>query len=451
MQGSIYTSAPTIVNVCDGPDCQGCGNCPETPLTGPNVWTGRHIDFWRPDPETDNESQRSDRAYYSGNMRGLPLLDIADILGYTVNVDVPLSEIPDYSEHSPSIPESAITIDTPKQVSTQTAKSGIERVPMRETYTNPNRPHDCRCYRFGDRVFQRICDFGQSSYLPVDCGDCEGCNNWYRYQIAYRFDRGVAGRQLQTIIIIAGLDSAKTASTIATQIGKRDATPRHRSISIDTATETYRAVIVYADPISEHNAYLIRVAAKRRGYAATVEYHAVTGSEIAAYIPNQSNLDGVKPSQFAGWCKGINPNTPDYVYSDGEIVDTPRNLPRPTRESHICGDCDAIKGTYNAHVANYTNGKTRPTFKEWRDTLAVKNWTDPETVRLSRDAVIDIANALRGGALDAANDAYDRLVISGRYQGPKRLIVDLALQVGRDGQIDQDARQCLKMAWLALE
>ena len=414
----VYTVTPTIVNVCGGADCQGCADCPEFRLTGPNVWTQASIDFWRPDPETDTPLQRSERAYHSGNMKGMGLWDIAEILGHTVNADVPQS-----------IPEIADARHTPKTSMPCTGENEVSP-PMRGTYALPKRPSNCRCPDFGGKVFMRSCDYGKASSLPVECGNCAKCDEWYRYKIAYRFDRGIAGRPLQTIIVLTGFDSVAAAGVVTTQISKRDTTPRHRSISIDPATETYRAVVTYADSIGAHSEYLIGVAATKHGYTATVEHRAVTGSEVAAYILNDNKIDGFQPSRFAGWCNGVNKGKPDYVYNDGYAVDSPRNLPRPTRESHVCTDCNTSKAEYNKHLANYARGKVRPSYREWRDTLAVKHWTDPESVRLSRDAVIDIGNALRGGALDAAADAYDRLVISGIYQGPKRLIVDLALQVG---------------------
>jgi hypothetical protein len=439
MQDTIYTNATVVVNVCEGADCQGCPECPErrAVMTGPDVWTQASIDFFCPDPESpDYLAALFRRAHYYGNTKGMGAVDLATELGHT-------------GGNRESIPEMATPADTQKRVSTQVAEYGIDDVPMPATFVSPTRPNHCRCSNFGDKVCQRSCDYGIASFLPVDCGDCEGCRNWYRYQIAYRFDRGTSGRELQTIIRIADLDSVATAATIASGIGKRDATPRHKAIG--HADGGYWVQIVYADALDAHSVYLIELAAGNHGYNLTLESRPVTGAEVAACIPSNANVDGQQPSRFMGWCKGVNPNQPDYVYSDGVLVDTPRDVPRPTRESHACIDCASSKGEYNKHVANYTSGKRRPTYKEWRDTIAVKNHTNPEHVTLSRDAVIDMSNALRGGAMDAANDAYDRLVISGIYQGPKRLIVDLALQVGIDGQINHDARQCLKMAWLALE
>ena len=439
MTESVYTVTPTTVNACEGADCQGCADCPEFRLTGADVWTQASIDFFCPDPESpDYMANLFRRAHYYGNTKGMGSVDLAVELGHTGG------------NKPESIPEIADARHTPKTSMPCTGENEVSP-PMRGTYALPERPSNCRCPNFGGKVFMRSCDYGKPSALPVECGNCAKCDEWYRYKIAYRFDRGIAGRSLQTIIVLTGFDSVAAAGVVTTQISKRDTGPRHRSISIDPATETYRAVVTYADSIGAHSEYLIGVAATKHGYTATVEHRAVTGSEVAAYILNDNKIDGFQPSRFAGWCNGVNKGKPDYVYNDGYAVDSPRNLPRPTRESHVCTDCNTSKAEYNKHVAGYARGKVRPSYREWRDTLAVKHWTDPESVRLSRAAVIDIANALRGGALDAAADAYDRLVISGIYQGPKRLIVDLALQVGIDGQIDQDARQCLKMAWFALE
>jgi hypothetical protein len=441
MQDTIYTNATVVVNVCEGADCQGCPECPErrAVMTGPDVWTQASIDFFCPDPESpDYLAALFRRAHYYGNTKGMGSVDLAVELGHTGG------------NKPESIPEIASVGHTPKTDIPRASEDGY-RLPMPDTYSLPKRPTNCRCPNFGGKVFMPSCDYGKPSSLPVECGDCDKCDDWYRYKIAYRFDRGIVGRPLQTIIVLTGFDSVADAGVAATQISKRNTGPRHRSTGIDPATETYRIVITYADTIGPHSEYLIGIAAVKHGYTATVEHRGVTGTEVAAYIPNDSKVDGAQPSRFAGWCNGVNSDKPDYIYNDGVAVDSPRNLPRPTRESHICTDCNTSKADYTQHLANYGPGKVRPSYREWRDTLAVKHWTDPESVRLSRDAVIDIANALRGGAYADAALAYDGMVISGIYQGPKRLIIDLALQVGIDGQIDHDARQCLKMAWLALE
>ena len=437
LESNLYRSSQSV-NVCEGADCQGCADCPES-MTCPDVWTQASIDFFCPDPESpDYLAALFRRAHYYGNTKGMGAVDLAAGLGHTGG------------NKPESIPEMAGVGHTLETGMPCTGENVVS-LPMRDTYELPKRPTECRCPHFGSKVFMRSCDYGKASSLPVECGNCDKCDDWYRYKIAYRFDRGVVGRPLQTMVILTGFATMDDAGVAVNQMSKRDTGARHRSVSIDPATETYRAVVTYADAIDPHNEYLIGVAATKHGYTATVEHRIVTGTEVAAFIPNDSKVDGYQPSRFTGWCNGVNSDQPTYVYSDGVAVDTPRNLPRPERESHVCSDCATVKADYHKHIANYAKGKRRPSYREWRDTLAVKHWTDPENVRLSRQAVVDIANALRGGATDAAAAAYGRLVISGTYQGPKRLIIDLALQVGRNGQIDQDARQCLKMAWFALE
>ena len=227
-------------------------------MTGPDVWTQASIDFFCPDPESpDYLAALFRRAHYYGNTKGMGAVDLAIELGHTGG------------NKPESIPEMATPADTPKSVSTRVADYSIDAVAMPNTYTSPTRPNHCRCANFGDKVCQRSCDYGIASFLPVDCGNCDGCNNWYRYQIAYRYDRGTSGRAQQTLIRITELDTVGTAATIASGIGKRDAAPRHKAIG--HADGGYWVQIAYADALDAHSVYLIELAAHKYGYNLTLE------------------------------------------------------------------------------------------------------------------------------------------------------------------------------------
>ena len=231
-------------------ECQGCENCPEFRFTNASVWTQADIDAI-PNPESpDYLAQLFLRAHKWGYTRGMGAVDLAIELGHTGG------------SKPESIPEKAgvgHTIETGMPCTSENVVSP----PMRDTYESPKRPTDCRCPHFGSKVFMRSCDYGKASNLPVECGDCDKCDDWYRYKIAYRFDRGISGRPLQTIVVLSGFGTVDDAGVAVNQMSKRDTGARHRSVSIDPATETYRAVITYADAIDPHNEYLIGVAATK--------------------------------------------------------------------------------------------------------------------------------------------------------------------------------------------
>ena len=433
--------------------CPGCGqghasgvDCPacryQRAIVNPQ-WTGGEIDWYIPDTEPEYTQRLTDRAVLQGNADGMGAVEIAEMLGYSGQVPQPPIRQSILSLAPPARSTNHTTVDT---------DNGRYRLPW-DTYPKPNKPSRYHCPNFGRNIMRRRCDSGNPAATPIACGDCPQCLDWYRYQKAYQFDRMAHNRPLQTVMTVADLDDDNAAAHALQTLHRYN--PQGSRIAImgrNPETYKWQAMIVYADAFSERTDGLI--AYKMAGYNGyenvTFEQRSVNGQELAAMIEASGKTpNGHQRCRFIQWCQPVD-DTPDtYEYGDGQIDTVPADLPNVTRHQHACSACANAKQDYRRHTANYPTGKAIPTYPDWRAMQSVKRWFDPERTRLSRDAIRLMAGTMRGGADDVARGLYTGILASG-YEGPRKLIADLAAAIGDDGNIRPDARRCLAWAWYAL-
>ena len=447
--GSLYTSGIAVKRPeCAGENCQGCGPGCYWETDGANsgeYWTGAAIDLLIPE---HGELPRDD----------VDLIDVCIALGQTGPRATDLWERYTIAgrdarynrQRAESIPP---LTEPPRSLEPATGPiaQGVYRLPG-DTYARPVKPTACHCPKFGNLVMRRRCDSGNLARTPIACGDCPQCLDWYRYQKAYQFDRLAHNIPMQTVITVSDLPDDNAAAHVRELIGRYHPQSRVGVISRNPDTYLWQTTVVFPYPFSERTSGLTAHKLDRNGYGhVNVENRCVSGQEVAAHLRASGNTDGGhQPCRFVRWCTPVDETPNTYELSDGQIETVQTGQPVVKKHEHHCAPCAIAHFAYREHLANYATGKAMPTYTEWRAMQSVKRWLDPERVHLSRDAIRGMAGALRGGADRDAKDLYIGILASG-YEGPRKLIADLAAAVGDDGNINPDARRCLLWAWYALD
>ena len=304
-------------------------------------------------------------------------------------------------------------------------------------YTRPLRPREYRCENDRNLKLRLRSDL-QPVRTRFACKDCVECVGYWRYCKRHRYEWGIDGKPLQTVVTVSGLADDNVASNVAVAIGRAAHGQRVVFLYRDAATFRWVAVVVYADALGERDVLNIERGRARYGQECTIAERLIIGAELSAWLPcNKRTEGGHKPCRFVDWGKVSRPET-EYGYGDGEIIDVadaPADI--PYQES---APIDAEIHVYEANPID-TDAKCRAKLRA-RNRIHIGRWLGRDGVTLDIESLL----ALRSARMSGQRGHWFGCIAGGVYHGPKRLIIDLALALDVDGMIPLAATDAMRYA-----
>ena len=277
----------------------------------------------------------------------------------------------------------------------------------------------------------------QTVQTRFSCGTCAPCLANWRYRKRHRFEWETSGKPEQTIVIVSGLIDDDVASAANISIGNSG--KGHRSVFLIRNPLTYHwdTAVVFHDSQSAKVCLNIQRGRDRAGQDCTIETRAVSGAEIeATWVPTKKRTPGWhKPCRFVTG-GNMQAKEREYEYNDGYVCkasDVPDDVPWQDD-----APIDAETHPY-ADAPTDTNSQRKAKLRA-RNRIHIRRWL--AGVRLDADALLTLRATRRAGG----RGDWFSCVASGTYDGPRALVIDLALAMDAQGMLSLDAPDGLRLA-----
>ena len=314
-------------------------------------------------------------------------------------------------------------------------------------YTDPDRSTDDYCIRFGEKVGRQRHSSGGAYRLAVDCRECGGDLRWWQMQKRHKYAYG-QGDGNQSLVRVSGLATDDDAQTMLTAIGRTTGATGPRMTFSWRNPDSYLWEIagIYADALG---AGAVANLGRRRdrgpeSHEWEIESRRVDPDELDAFMPTQSRTQrrakdkpdgGHDPVRFVGWGKNRERLQTDYAWGDVDIGDdSDAIMELPTRDQVSDPEIEHLADKVSDHWA------MRWVKNERRAVIHTRRWLDG--VALDGDALL----RLRTARLDGQRGDWFGCIAAGTYDGPRRLIIDLALSLDADAMAGLDSRAALRLA-----
>ena len=313
----------------------------------------------------------------------------------------------------------------------------------RRGYRPEPRPTDLRCFRFGSKVGRVRHSSGGVYRMAVDCRDCGPDLRWWRMQKREQYGHG-RGRGYQTMVRVSGLASDDDAQKLITAIGRTSYADGSRVAFIwkDLASYLWEVAVVYADAVGDRGLVNLNRRGGKDDYDWQIENRRVEPDELDAFMPTQNRTQyrnksdkpngGHDPVRFTNWIQPQEELPTDYSWGDVDIDDDAAEsaMELPTRDKVADPELDAVADRVSDSWA------TRWVKNEKRAVINQGRWL--AGVQFGGAALLRLQTARNKGQ----RGDWRGCIVSGTYDGPKRLIIDLALALVKDA----DGLLCVPMA-----
>ena len=276
---------------------------------------------------------------------------------------------------------------------------------------------------------------GQQVKTMYRCRKCGPCLRWWRLRIRHKYEWAISGQPEQTIVTIRGLADDDAASEAAIAVGRAGDGQRLVSVVRNPLTYHWDALIAFTSPATDRVILNVQRGRDRAGQDCAIETRGFTGAELVAdWLPVNGRTPGWhKPCRLVGWdAPGVEP---EYQYSDGYIIDA-ADAPDIPFENIAPIDLE-IHGL--ADRPTDTNANRRAKLRA-RNRVHIRRWL--AGVELDADALL----TLKRMRLDGQRGDWLACIASGTYDGPKRLLIDLARVLDDGGLVSMDAPDGLRLA-----
>ena len=200
------------------------------------------------------------------------------------------------------------------------AEMGIVAKPKRRPLKMPPRADRFDCLAFGATCkYARLVD-GSGMAHPMACRKCQPCQEWRVFKLMVRYRHFVRSCEEQTIVKAMGCPNVDAARRWASAQGERCSDPR-TCLLVRSADYRWETIIVYAQPLSEHDQLAAAEAMAKQGIEGDVETRPVSPEEFQALVPREACAEGPegvsrRTCLFTGW-PDYETDPPDYLEDDG--------------------------------------------------------------------------------------------------------------------------------------
>ena len=270
-----------------------------------------------------------------------------------------------------------------------------------------------------------------------NCGDCGPCLTNWQYRKRHKYEWLTSGQPEQTIVVVSGLFDDDLASVAAIAIGRAGDADRSVFLVLNKLTYHWDAAVVFHSALPPKARLNIQRGRDRAGQDCTIETRAVAGVEIVeTWVPTKKRTPGYHQP-----CRNVaagiaQPTEREYAYSDGFVVKA-TEVPDDVPWEHNA-PIDVETHPY-ADAPTDTNSKRTAKLRA-RNRIHIRRWLTGVT--LDPDALLTLRNARRQGQ----RGDWFNCIASGAYDGPKRLIIDLALALDDDAMVSLDTLDGLRLA-----
>ena len=323
-------------------------------------------------------------------------------------------------------------------------------------YRPPERPTDLYCIHFGDKVGRVRHSSGGAYRMAVDCRECGPDLRWWRMQKRDKYVYG-QGEKLQTLVRVSGLATDDDAQAMLTAVGRTSHAdgPRNTFLWRNPDSYLWEVALVYADAVDARGIVNLQHRRERVGYEWEIETRRVEPEELDAFMPTQSRTQrrskddkpdgGHDPVRFVGWCKEQERLPTDYAWSDVDVGDDSAAIMElPTRDQVDDLELEHLEDRVSDHWA------IRWVKNERRAVIHGRRWLANVTLDADRLKALRLARNPQpdenGNRPEPQRGDWYRCIASGTYDGPRRLIIDLALALDDDAMVGFSARAVLRLA-----
>ena len=316
---------------------------------------------------------------------------------------------------------------------------GAENTPLCPTepkvYIAPVRTREYYCL-IDTSVKVRMRSDGQTVKTRYACGKCGPCLRWWRFRKRHLWEWGTSAKPEQTIITVSGLADDDLASAAAIAVGRAGDGQRFVSLIRNPLTYHWDALIVFANPQTPKVCLNIQRGRDREAQDCQIDNRPVSGAEIENdWLPVSRRTPGWhKPCRFVGWGAGADREV-EYAYGDGYVAS---DADAPDVPFDNAAPIDAEIHPY-ADAPMDTNAKRTAKLRA-RNRVHIRRWLTGVT--LDPDALL----TLRTARLQRQRGDWFGCIASGQYDGPKRLVIDLARALDADGLLSLNTPDGLRLA-----